>query len=85
MAAGYFSWKSQLPTEPEQVQPIFSDLFKDCEDNIIPWSGTDPDTNVNCFTWNIELTDWICALEAFDLSAPIWQGPVHLGNIDLAL
>ena len=50
MIAGYQTWDAQLPTKPEAVQPIFGGLFKDSEDKIIPWSGTDPDSTVNCFT-----------------------------------
>ena len=80
MNFGYQTWDAQLPTKPEAVQSIFGGLFKDSEDRIIPWSGTDPDSNINCFTWDTTLGNWICADESFDPAAPNKQGPVHPGQ-----
>ena len=42
ISAEFYTW-DDAPKEPEAVQPIFGGLFKDSENKIIPWSGTDPD------------------------------------------
>ena len=63
--AGYQTWDEQLPLELEAIKPIFGGLFKDSDDRIIPWSGTDLDSNVNCFTWNFKFSTWICKNDTF--------------------
>ena len=67
--AGFQTWNEQLLMEPKAMQPIFGGLFKDSEDKIILWSGTDPDSTVNCFTWKADLSTWICANDCFDPDA----------------
>ena len=56
-SAGYQTWDAQLPSKFEAVPPIFGGLFKNSDDKIIPWSGTDPDSSVNCFTWDTTLSE----------------------------
>ena len=67
---GYQTWDDQLPAKPEAVQPMFGGLFKDSEDKLIPWSGTDPDSNINCYSWDTSLEKWICADDLYDFVAP---------------
>ena len=55
MSDGSQTWNTQMPAKPEAVLPMFGGLFKDGEDKIIPWSGTDPDSNINCFSWDTSL------------------------------
>ena len=38
--------------------PLRGGLYKDEENPLTPWSGTDLDANMNCFTWSKEDTDW---------------------------
>ena len=80
MSDGFQTWNAQLPAQPEAVLPMFGGLFKDSEDKIIPWSGTDPDSNINCFSWDTSLGNWICANDSYDPVAPSRQGPVHPGQ-----
>ena len=39
--------------------PLCGGLYKEEEDSLVPWSGTDPDAKMNCFTWSKENDDWI--------------------------
>ena len=39
--------------------PLCGGLYKEEEDSLVPWSGTDPDAKMNCFTWSKENNDWI--------------------------
>ena len=32
-------------------------LYKEEDYSLVPWSGTDPDANMNCFTWSKENND----------------------------
>ena len=34
-------------------------LHKENNGSITPWSGTDPDANINSFAWPTEENDWI--------------------------
>ena len=34
-------------------------LYKEEDDSLVPWSGTYPYANMNCFTWYKENNDWI--------------------------
>ena len=49
-------WKN-APKQLEAVQLIFGGFFEDSEDKIVPWFETDPDNNINCFTWNPNLSE----------------------------
>ena len=39
--------------------PQCGGLYKEDHKSIIPWSGTDPDANMNSFTWSTEENYWI--------------------------
>ena len=39
--------------------PMCGGLYKEDNGYIVPWSGTDPDTKLNFFTWSKEDNDWI--------------------------
>ena len=39
--------------------PLCCGLYKEDHVSIIPWLGTDPDANMNSFTWSTEENDWI--------------------------
>ena len=34
-------------------------LYKEEDDSLVPWSGTDLDAMINCFTWSKDKNDWI--------------------------
>ena len=33
---------------------LYGGLYKEEEDSLVPWSVTDPDANMNSFTWSKE-------------------------------
>ena len=39
--------------------PLCSGLYKEEEDYLVPWSGTDSDAKMNCFTCSKENNYWI--------------------------
>ena len=39
--------------------PLCGGLYKEEDDSLVPCSGTDPDDNMNCFTWSKEHNYWI--------------------------
>ena len=39
--------------------PQCGGLYKEYHGYIIPWSGTNPYSKMNSFTWSIEDNDWI--------------------------
>ena len=52
-------WSDKVEGSGEDiVSPLCGGLYKE-ENDIAPWSGTDPDAKMNCFTWSKEENDWI--------------------------
>ena len=39
--------------------PLCGGLYKEEDYYLIPWSGTDPDARMNCFTWSKQNNDQI--------------------------
>ena len=39
--------------------PLCGGLYKEEEYFLVPWSETDPDAKMNCFTWYKDNNDWI--------------------------
>ena len=42
--------------------PLCNGLYKEEENSLVPWSVTDTDANMNCFTWSKEYSD--CAIKS---------------------
>ena len=38
---------------------LCDELYKDEGNSLVPWSGTEPNPKMNCFTWYKEENDWI--------------------------
>ena len=60
--------------------PMCGGLYKEEEDSLVPWSVTDPDAKMNCFTWSKENNDWIVPEDQYDDECKKWRGPVHNGQ-----
>ena len=68
--------------EEEEIAPVCGGLFKDKDDKLIPWSGTDPDSKHRHFSWNTSAKKWIC-LNVRGRTGPVgpkMQGPLHIGQ-----
>ena len=55
-------------------------LYKEDNESIIPWSGTDPDAKMNSFTWSTEDNDWIFLVNQFNEDFNNWKGPINNGQ-----
>ena len=53
-------WSDEIKGQRVRVDdPQCGGLYKEDNESIIPWSGTDPDAKMNYFTWYTEENDWI--------------------------
>ena len=52
--------------------PLCGGLYKKEENSLVPWSGTDPDTKMNCFTGPKENNDWIIPEDQHDEKFKKW-------------
>ena len=53
-------WSDTLEGFGDNIySPLCGGLYKEEEDYLVPWSGTDPDTNMNGFTWSKDNDGWI--------------------------
>ena len=55
-------------------------LYKEYHGSIIPWSGTDPDAKMNCFTWSTEENDWVFLGNQYNEDFNNWKGPTNNGQ-----
>ena len=52
-------WLEKVEVSGENIYPpLCSVLYKEENNSLVPWSGTDPDDKINCFTWSKENNDW---------------------------
>ena len=53
-------WSEKVEGSGDNIySPLCGGLYKEEHDSLVPWSGTDPDAKMNCFTWSKEDNDWI--------------------------
>ena len=46
-------WSYKVEWSGDDIDsPLYGGLYKEEEDSLVPWSGTDPDAKMNCFTWS---------------------------------
>ena len=44
-------WSDKVEGSGDDIDsPLCGGLYKEEEDSLVPWSGTDPDAKMNCFT-----------------------------------
>ena len=56
----FVKWSDKVEGSGDNIDsPLCGGLYKEEEDSLVPWSGTDPDANMNCFTWSKMNNDWI--------------------------
>ena len=56
-------------------------LYKEEDDYLVTWSGTDPDTKMNSFAWSKVNNDWIFPEDQYDEEFKNWRGPIHNGQL----
>ena len=60
--------------------PQCGGLYKEDNESIIPWAGTDPDAKMNSFTWSTEENDWIFLGGQYNEDFNNWKGPINNGQ-----
>ena len=70
-------WSDKVEGSGEDIySSLFGGLYKE-ETDIAPWSGTDPDAKMNCFTWSKVNNDWIVPEDQYDEEFKNWRVPIH--------
>ena len=73
-------WSDKVEGSEDDIDsPLCGGLYKEDTD-IVPWSGTDPDAKMNCFTWSKEDNDWIVSGDQYNEEFKNWKGPIHNGQ-----
>ena len=58
-------WSEKVEGSGDDIYlPLCGGLYKE-ETDIVPWSGTDPDAKMNCFTWSKVNNDWIVSEDQY--------------------
>ena len=57
--------------------PLCGGLYKEDHGSIIPWSGTDPDANMNSFTWSTNENVCIILGDQYNEEFNNWRGPIN--------
>ena len=60
--------------------PQCGGLYKEDNESIIPWPGTDPDAKMNSFTWSKEENDQIFLGNQYNEDFNNWKGPINNGQ-----
>ena len=60
-------WSDKVEGSGDDIDlPLCGGLYKKEEDFLVPWSVTDPDAKINCFTWSNEGNDWIVSGDQYN-------------------
>ena len=60
--------------------PLCRRLYKEEDDSLVPSSGTDTYSKMNCFTWSKENNDWISPGNQYNEELENWRGPIKNGQ-----
>ena len=60
--------------------PLCGRSYQEEDDSLVPWSVTDPDAKMNCFTWSKENNDWIVPGDQYNEECKNWRVPIHNGQ-----
>ena len=53
-------WSEKVEGSGENIDlPLCGGLYKEEDDSLVPWSGTDPDAKMKYFTWSKQNNYWI--------------------------
>ena len=74
-------WSDKVEGSGDNVDaPLCGGLYKENDDYLVPWSGTDQYTKINCFTWSKEDNDLIEPGDQYNEEFKNWRGPIHNGQ-----
>ena len=71
-------WSDKVEGSGDDIySPLCGGLYKEEEDSLVLWSGIDPDSKMNCFTWSKDNNDWILPDDQYDEEFKNWRGPIQ--------
>ena len=77
----FVKWSDKVEGYGENIDsPLFGGLYKEEEDSLVTWSGTDTDSEINCFTWSKEENDCIFQEISIINNSKKWRVPIHNGQ-----
>ena len=60
-------WSDKVEGSGDNIYlPLCHGLYKEEDNYLVTWSGTDPDAKMNCFTWSKVKNDWIVPEDQYD-------------------
>ena len=73
-------WSEKVEGSGDDIDsPLCGGLYKE-ETDIVPWSGTDPDSKMNSFTCSKEENDWVFPGNQYNEEFNNWRGPINNGQ-----
>ena len=60
--------------------PLCGVLYKEEDDSLVPWSGTDLYSKINFFTWSKDNNDRIVPGDQYNEEFKNCRGPIHNGT-----
>ena len=80
-AMAVVKWSDKVEGSGDNVySPLCGGLYKEEKDSLVPWSGADPDSKMNCFTWSKVNNDCILSEDQYDEEFKKWKGHIHNGQ-----
>ena len=74
-------WPEKVEGSGDNIySPLCGGLYKEYDDSLVPWSGTDPYEKRNCFTWSKEENYWIVTVYQYNKDLKNWVVPIHNGQ-----
>ena len=64
---GIIKWSEKVEWSGDNIDSrLCGGLYKEEENSLVTWSGTDSDAKMNCFTWSKENNDWIVTEDQYN-------------------
>ena len=75
-------WSEKVEGSEDNIDsPLCGGLYKEGGYSLVHMSGTDPDANMNFFTWSKENNDWIVPGYKYNEELKNWIGAIHNGQL----
>ena len=74
-------WSDMVEDSEENIDsPLCGGLYKEKENYLVTWSGTDPYAKINIFTWSKDDNDWIVPEDQYNEEFTKCRGPINNGQ-----
>ena len=66
-------WSDKVEGSVDNIDvPLCGRLYKEEDNYLVPWSVTDQDSKMNCFTWSKEDNYWIFPGDQYNVEFKNW-------------